>query len=69
MWLIKTNECLYHITIMHMLTVILKRIKISFRDVIREDTHMKEKCETKNDELIYKGQNAQVHLSKLSFLQ
>ena len=53
----KTNECLYHIIIMHALNVILKRIKESSRDVITEDTYMKEKYETKNDKLVYKVQN------------
>ena len=43
----KTKECLYRIIVMHMLIVISKRIKASFRDVIMEGTHMKEKYETK----------------------
>ena len=38
----KTNECLYHIIIMHILNAISKRIKPSSRDIVMEDTHMKE---------------------------
>jgi len=37
---------------MHMLNVISKRIIASSRDVIIGATHMKEKCKTKNDELV-----------------
>lgn len=51
----KTNECLYHIITMHMLNVNSKRIKVSCGDEIMEETHMKEKCEAKNDELVYKA--------------
>jgi len=43
MELTKTNECLYHVIIMHMRNVISKRIKVSSRDVIKEETHLKEK--------------------------
>ena len=46
MWL-KTNECLYHVTIVNILNVILKRIKASSRDVIMEETHMEEQYKTK----------------------
>jgi len=53
----KTKECLCHIIIMHMLNVMLKRIKTGSTDVIMEDTHMKEKYETKNDELLFKAEN------------
>ena len=42
---------------MHAKNVISKRISASFRAVTIEETHMKEKCETKNDELVYKAQN------------
>jgi len=37
--------------------MILKRFKVGSRDVIMEETHMKEKWETKNEELVYKTQN------------
>ena len=40
-----------------MLNVISKIIRTSCRDVIMEETHMKEKYEIKNDELVYKAQN------------
>ena len=40
-----------------MLNEISKRIKASSIDVIMEGTHMKEKYETKNNELVYKAQN------------
>ena len=53
----KRNDCLFHFIIMHTLNVISNRIKVSSGDVIIEKTHMKEKCETKNDELVYKAQN------------
>ena len=43
----ETNESLYHIIIMHMINVISKRIKESPRDILMEETHMKEKYETK----------------------
>ena len=42
---------------MYILNVISKTIKESPRYVIMEETHMKEKCGTKNDELVYKAQN------------
>ena len=35
---------------------ISKRTKASSRDVIMEETHMKEKYETQKDELVYKAQ-------------
>ena len=54
---------------MHMLNVISKRIKASSRDVIMEGTHMKEKYETKNDELVYKAQNLTGYLPKPSLLR
>ena len=41
---------------MHMLNVFSKRIKASSRYIIMEETHMKEKCETKNDVLVFKAQ-------------
>ena len=40
-----------------MLNVILKKMKASFRDVIIEETHMKEKYETKNNQLVFNAQN------------
>ena len=49
----KTNESLYHIIIIHMLNVVSKIIKESSKDVIMEKTHMKEKSETKNKELVF----------------
>ena len=42
---------------MHMLNMISKIIKASSIDVIMEETHIKEKYETKNDELVYTTQN------------
>jgi len=42
---------------MYMLNVFSKRIKASCRDVLVEDTYMKEKYETKNNELVFKAQN------------
>ena len=54
---LKRNECLYHIIIVHMLNMILKRAKESSRDVIMKKTYMKEKHETKNDELLFKAEN------------
>jgi len=51
----KTNKCPYHIRTMHVLNVILKRIKTSFREVIMEKTHVKEKYETKNKGLVFKA--------------
>ena len=53
----KINECFYHSILMHMLNRISKRIKASPRDVIMEETLIKEKCETKNDKLVFKAQN------------
>ena len=41
---------------MHLLNVISKRIKVSFGVVIMEETQVKEKYATKNDELVYKVQ-------------
>ena len=55
MQLTKTNKSLYRVIIIHMLNMISKRIKASSRDVIMEVTHMKEKHETKNDELVHKA--------------
>jgi len=40
-----------------MLNVVLKRIEACSRDVLIEETHVKEKYETKNDELVFKAQN------------
>ena len=37
-----------------MLNMIFKRIKASCRNLIVEETHMKEKHETKKDELVFK---------------
>ena len=42
---------------MHVLNVILKRIKVGSRDVIMEEKYMEEKYETENDELVYKAQS------------
>ena len=61
----KTNECIHHIIIVHMLNVVPKRIKTSSRDVLMEETHMKDKYKTKNNELLFKGSKSQVHLPKL----
>ena len=54
---LQNKECLYHISIMYMLNVILKIVKASLRDVFMKETHMKETHETKNDKLVFKGQN------------
>jgi len=40
------------------------RITASHRDEIMEETHIKVKHETKNDELVYKAQNLTGYLSK-----
>ena len=49
--------------------MVSKRIKASSRDVIMEDTHMKENCETKFDELVFKAQKiSQLYLPKSSQL-
>jgi len=69
MWFIKTKECLYHFIIMHMLNMISKKIKVSSRDVIMEETHMKEKGETNNDALVYKAPNLTGYLPKSSFIK
>ena len=49
--------------------MISKRIKASSRDVIMEKTYMKEKCETKDVELVYKVQNLTSYLSESSLLR
>jgi len=54
---------------MHVLNVISKRIKASSRIVIKEETHMKEKYETKNDELVFKAQIPRIHLPKSNLLR
>ena len=54
---------------MHMLNVISKIIKVSFRDIIIEETHMKEKHEIKNDELVFMAQNRTGDLPKSSLLR
>ena len=61
----KTNERLYHIIIMHMPYVISKKIKASFRDALMEETHIKEKYDTKNSDLVFEAQNSQFHQPKL----
>ena len=38
--------------------VVSKRTKASSRDVIMEETHMKENCETKIYELVFKAQKS-----------
>ena len=38
--------------------MVSKRIKASSRDVIMEETHMKENYETKFDELVFKAQKS-----------
>ena len=54
---------------MHMLNVISKRIKASSRDIIMEGTHMKEKCESKYDELVHNAQNLIGYLPQSSLLR
>ena len=38
--------------------MVSKRLKVRSRDVMMEDTHMKENWETKFDELIFKAQKS-----------
>jgi len=64
----KTNECLYHIIIMHMVNMISKRMKASSRDIIMKETHMKEKWETKNNELVFKTTSQAIYQSQDSLL-
>ena len=52
----------YHIIIMHMLNVTFKRVIVSSRDVLMEETHIKEKYRTKHNELVFKAQFLQTHL-------
>jgi len=55
----KTNECLYYITIMHILNVILKRINASSTDVL--NTH-EETYETEHDELVSKASKSHMFI-------
>jgi len=43
----KINECLYHIIIMHLQNMILKRIKANSRDVLIEQIHEKKMWDSK----------------------
>jgi len=63
MWLAK-QRMPYYITIKHMLNEIIKRIKVTSRDVIIRESHMEDKYETKTDELANKAQNLTDYLPK-----